>query len=221
MLIGLVLLALTVALAVWELWVCEGAHLGRGFVVWLYDLAAFRYDRIKDFDWDWERRFLGEPLAAAIGSLPEARVLDIGAGTGRVARALMPLGGVQGRLVCLEPSRLMLRLGRREATGEAGVWLRGWGEALPFSSATFDIVTMIEVLEFTPRPRVTLAEAVRVLRPGGWLLISNRIGREARWIIGHTFRSDELPSVLQSQGLQDIDVVPWQVEYDLAWARKA
>src|SRR4030042_6416542 len=75
-------LVLVAALLVWELWICEGAHLGRRFVVSMYDLAADRYDSIKHFDADWERRFLGEALAGAIGSLPGARLLDGGAGTG-------------------------------------------------------------------------------------------------------------------------------------------
>jgi hypothetical protein len=67
LILGLVLVG---ALLVWELWICEGAHLGRRFVVSMYDLAADRYDSIKHFDPDWERRFLGEALAGAIGSLP-------------------------------------------------------------------------------------------------------------------------------------------------------
>ena len=53
-------------IAVWELWICEGAHLGRRAVVFLYDLTARRYERIKRFDPAWERQYLGEPFARTL-----------------------------------------------------------------------------------------------------------------------------------------------------------
>ena len=213
-------LALIAALLVWELWVCEGAHLGRRFVVSMYDLAADRYDSIKHFDPAWERRFLGEALAGAIGSLPGARLLDVGAGTGRTGRALLPVTELDGLLVCLEPSRRMLSLGRRLTAHPAVAWVRGWSLPLPFPAATFDFVVSLEMLEFTPTPRRTVQEFVRVLRPGGWLLITNRVSRDARWIFGRTVRRADFPAFLESVGLDDIDVLPWQVDYDLAWAHK-
>jgi ubiquinone/menaquinone biosynthesis C-methylase UbiE len=214
-------LALIAALLVWELWVCEGAHLGRRFVVSMYDLAADRYDSIKHFDADWERRFLGEALAGAIGSLPGARLLDVGAGTGRTGRALLPVTELDGLLVCLEPSRRMLSLGRRLTAHPAVAWVRGWSLPLPFPAAAFDFVVSLEMLEFTPNPRRTVQELVRVLRPGGWLLITNRVSRDAGWIFGRTVRRAEFPAFLESVGLDDIDVLPWQVDYDLAWAHKS
>src|SRR3989304_7314085 len=76
-----------VALLTWELWICEGAHFGRRFVAWLYEISARRYDGIKQFDPDWERRFLGESVANALGGLDGALLLDVGAGTGRLGRA--------------------------------------------------------------------------------------------------------------------------------------
>ena len=218
LILGLVLVG---ALLVWELWICEGAHLGRRFVVSMYDLAADRYDSIKHFDPDWERRFLGEALAGAIGSLPGARLLDVGAGTGRTGRALLPASAFDGLLVCLEPSRRMLALGRRLTAHPAVAWVRGWSLPLPFPSGTFDFVVSLEMLEFTPNPRRTVEELVRVLRPGGWLLITNRVSRDARWIFGRTIRRADFTPFLESAGLNDIDVFPWQVDYDLAWARKA
>src|SRR3970040_2618404 len=88
MILPIVLGVSIVGLLAWELWICEGAHFGRRFVVWLYDLAAGRYDRIKHFDPDWERQVLGEPLIGLLGDLPGASLLDVGAGTGRTFRAM-------------------------------------------------------------------------------------------------------------------------------------
>jgi SAM-dependent methyltransferase len=204
----------------WELRVCEGAHLGRGFVVWLYDLAAKRYDGIKEFDFDWENRILGEPIADVLVRLQDARILDMGAGTGRLSRTLVPLINFKGTVFNLEPSKEMLALGRRHTNSERAPWLIGYAVPLPFDEATFDLVASLEVLEFTPDPEATLQELIRVLLPGGWLIITNRVGWEAKWILGRTQPRDQFGAFLKSAGLESVTVYPWQVDYDLAWARK-
>jgi ubiquinone/menaquinone biosynthesis C-methylase UbiE len=217
----LIAAVLLLALLYWELWVCEGTHLGRRFVVWLYDLAARRYDGIKQFDTHFERHYLGEPVASVLGTMPEPRVLDVGAGTGRLARSLFQLEGIQANLVCVEASRRMLTLGRDHTPDSAARWVRGWAVPLPFPDSIFDLVASLEILEFTPHPEQTLHELVRVLRPGGWLLITNRVGREARWILWKTFSREHFTDLLRKAGLVEIEVFPWQIQYDLAWARKA
>jgi ubiquinone/menaquinone biosynthesis C-methylase UbiE len=215
-----VIILLALGLLFWELRVCEGAHLGRRFVVWLYDLTASRYDRIKGFDFDWEQRFLGEPIKEVISGIPDAFLLDVGAGTGRLSRTLLPHWNIEGILVNLEPSNAMLAKGRQMVRSDQMPWVRGYAVPLPFSENTFDIVACLEILEFTPDPQETLEELVRVLHPGGWLLITNRIGWEARWILGHFFPRKSFSTVLENVGLRDATVYPWQMDYDLAWARK-
>jgi len=226
----LLLIVALVLLVVWELWVCEGAHLGRRVVVWLYDLAAKRYDGIKQFDADWERRFLGEPLDKILSELPGARLLDLGAGTARTFRALggTPLtqnseGALQpsgnGLLVGVEPSAAMMNLGRKKV-GLVPEWIQAWAVPLPFAHASFDVAVCLEVLEFTPHPRRTIAEIVRVLRPGGWALLTNRIGWQAPLILGRTVSRQRYPDYLRELGFEAVEVFPWQVDYDIAWARK-
>lgn len=210
-----------ILLIVWELWICEGTHLGQRFVVWLYDIAAFRYDRIKQFDPSWERSFLGEPINTVSSGFDQPRLLDIGAGTGRVARSLRPLSSFHGTLINLEPSKHMLAIGRQITAGDGSLWVRAWAVPLPFADETFDIVISLELIEFTPKPKVTLDEMMRVLQTGGWLLVTNRVGREAPLILGKTFRREDFPRVLENVGFQDVSVYPWQTNYDLVWARKS
>ncbi len=223
----LLLIVALILLLVWELWVCEGAHLGRRVVVWLYDLAATRYDGIKQFDADWERRFLGEPLEKILSDLPSARLLDIGAGTARTFRALN--GGPQAPnskdaldsrlLVGVEPSGRMMRLGR-EIAGPDPAWVQGWAVPLPITRESFDVAVCLEVLEFTPHPRQTIGEILRILRPGGWALLTNRIGWQAPLIFGRTVSRTRFTDFLREQGFETVEVFPWQVDYDIAWARK-
>jgi ubiquinone/menaquinone biosynthesis C-methylase UbiE len=216
----LIVLAIIGVLAFWELRISEGAHLGRGFVVWLYDLAAKRYDGIKGFDFDWEHRIVGEPIADILMGLEDARILDMGAGTGRLARTLLPIVKFKGTITNLEPSREMLSLGRRLTVSDRAMWLRGYAVPLPFYDSTFDLVATLEVLEFTPNPEATLQELIRVLLPGGWLIITNRVGWEAKWIIGRTQPRKQFGVFLEDAGLVNVTVYPWQVDYDLAWAQK-
>lgn len=218
--IAVIVVVALLGLAYWELIVCEGTHLGKHFVVWLYDLTANRYERIKKFDPAWERRTLGEPLFGSVSGLRGARLLDVGAGTGRAARALHKVVRGETSIVNLEPSRQMLSLGKQHPAAAGTTWVQAWAEPLPFAGSSFDAVVSLEVLEFTPDPLAVLAEFGRVLRPGAWLLVTNRIGSNAPWILRKTFRREAFTDVLESAGFTEVEVFPWQIEYDLAWARK-
>ena len=226
----ILLIPIVILLLAWELWICEGAHLGRRLVVWLYDIAATRYDGIKQFDHDWERQFLGEPLQKILSDLPKARLLDVGAGTARTFRAISdtPLdhndeGKVErsagGLFVGIEPSSRMMELGRQKVGAEY-TWVKGWAVPLPMSHGSFDVAVCVEILEFTPHPRKTIGEILRVLRPGGWALLTNRIGWQAPLILGRTVSRSRFPEYLRELGFEQVEVFPWQVDYDIAWARK-
>ncbi len=96
---------------------------------------------------------------------PGARVLDAGCGSGRTLQELVDYGEVQG----VELSPEAAELARSRGHGEV---LVGRLEALPFPDSTFDLITCLDVIEHTPDDRVTLAELLRVSRPGGWLLVT-------------------------------------------------
>ena len=216
-------LALTLALlAYWELVIAEGAHLGPRVVVWLYDLTARRYDGIKQFDLKVEADTLGLPLALALAALDAPSVLDVAAGTGRVARALLRQPAFDGRLTQTDLSARMLAEGRRKCAAwpDRLDWVRAPAASLPFAAGTFDAVTCLEALEFVPDARAALAECVRVLRPGGLLLVTNRVGPDAWLLPGMAISPAAFQRLLAELPLEAIDVQPWQVAYDLGWAKK-
>jgi SAM-dependent methyltransferase len=128
-----------------------------------------------------------------------------------------------GRVIGLDLSRRMLRHAVHLTAQFADRLTYVWQDAarLPFDDDTFDAVTCLEALEFVPDPRAVLAELVRVLRPGGVLVVTNRIGRDAKFLPGRTFSRAQFEQVLHGLPLEEAKVRPWQVDYDLAWAVKA
>ncbi len=165
---------------------------------------------------------MGLPLARALEEVPNPLVLDVGTGTARLARALLFQPHFRGRVVGVDLSRRMLEHGVRLTRPHAGRVTFIWqdAQALPFQDGTFDAVTCLEMIEFTPHPQAVLAELVRVLRPGGVLLVTNRVGRDARFLPRRTFSHRAFLSILQNLGLDEVQTRTWQVDYDLHWAVK-
>lgn len=91
------------------------------------------------------------------------RILDLGCGNGCYTAELARRGG----RVC----GIDVQMSHLEAFRESIPRVRGAGEELPFAPASFEIVTMIEVLEHTTRDDATLNECFRVLKPGGLLAL--------------------------------------------------
>jgi ubiquinone/menaquinone biosynthesis C-methylase UbiE len=93
------------------------------------------------------------------------RILDAGCGTGTMVIHLRRYGAVFGVDMDLEAAHYCLeREVRTVAQGKVG--------ELPFADATFDLVTMLDVLEHIPDEASALTDAARVLRPGGLLLLA-------------------------------------------------
>lgn len=228
-LLPLGLLLLGAGLAYWELIIAEGAHLGPRVVAGLYDWVAHRYDHgIKKFDVATESEILGLPLAIELADTAAPRVLDVAAGTGRVARALLREVAFDGTLVNVDLAARMLAVGRAacappavaNAAPERVDWVRAPADQLPFPAASFDAVTCLEALEFLPDARAALREYQRVLKPGGLLVVTNRVSWEGRLILGKTFSRTAFRQLLADLALEDVRVEPWQVDYDLAWGRQ-
>ena len=102
--------------------------------------------------------------------LPDgARVLEVGCGTGAVARTLAVRPGV-GEVVGLDPSPVFVRRARQIAAGVDNLsYVVGGGTALPFDDGTFNAVVFHTVLSHIPEAGAALAEAARVTAAGGAL----------------------------------------------------
>lgn len=106
-------------------------------------------------------------LWKAGGLRPEAAVLDIGAGTGRVA---IPLAARGCAVVALEPAWGMVNQLRAKTTGQALSVVVAEAGRLPFQAGAFDAVVIARLLYLARDWRQILREAHRVLITGGSLL---------------------------------------------------
>ncbi|HEX7813125.1 MAG TPA: class I SAM-dependent methyltransferase [Burkholderiales bacterium] len=145
----------------------------------MFDDTAADYDRTESLigfgSGSWYRR---EALLRA-GLAPGMKVLDVGIGTGLVARRAIEIVGDPGLLTGLDPSPGMLR----NATLPAGVTLvEGYAEKIPFPDACFDFLSMGYALRHISDVSQAFNEFRRVLKPDGRLCILEITRPENRMI---------------------------------------
>ena len=148
-----------------------------------------------------------EALArTALPLLAPGDVLDIASGDGVLAELLAPHAN---RYVCIDSSQRVVAAAGERLRRYANVEVReGDMHALPFKDGTFDLVVLMHALTYAERPAQAVAEAARVLRRGGRLLLSSLARHEHRSVVeayGHRnlgFAEKELRRFAEKAGVQ-------------------
>jgi SAM-dependent methyltransferase len=142
------------------------------------------------------------------------RVLEVGCGTGVVTVKIAALPGVV-EAVGVDPLPHFVERARRRAPR-----LRfevADGRALPFDDATFDGVVFSTTLCHIPGPEEALAQARRVLRPGGWLLVFD--GDYATTTVA--LRDGDPLQICVTRGVRRLVHDPWLVRRLVGLVREA
>jgi arsenite methyltransferase len=165
---------------------------------------------------------LGCGVPTAVADLHQGEtVLDLGSGAGADVLISARRVGATGKAIGLDMTDEMLELARANAA-EAGVdnveLVKGYIEEIPLADASVDVVISNCVINLAADKRKVLAEAARVLRPGGRFAVSDVIADpdmdEAtrtdmqQWTgcIAGALTRDEFEQALTDAGLTDIDV---------------
>ena len=161
---------------------------------------------------------------------PGDRVLDVGCGTGVVARDLVERVGERGKVVGVDPSERLIEVAMRRME-EGGLKGRiefrsADGAALPFPDGSFDLVVASAVFGHIPNRMEVLEEMVRVAKPDGTVLafdhdidtiVVNASDRELTRRIVHAYcdryfasgwAGRELYGLFRQASLDEIRVLP-------------
>jgi len=130
-----------------------------------------------------------QQLQQLLNRLRPQTALDIGAGTGFATRILFEAGW---NVTAVEPSEAMQTIGRQKLP--AVRWIAAVAEHLPFQDEAFACVLFFATLEFVDNPQQAIKEALRVLQPGGHLIIGF-LEVESSWVAVYRHHADlgELP----------------------------
>ena len=141
----------------------------------VFHSVAAKYDLMNDVLSGGLHRLWKRFTIELSGVRPGNRVLDIAGGTGDLTRKFSSLVGPAGEVVLADINDSMLKVGRDRLLdkGVAGnvQFVQADAEALPFPDNHFDVVTIAFGLRNVTRKENALRSMLRVLKPGGRLLV--------------------------------------------------
>ncbi len=169
---------------------------------------------------DWERvrsELFGSaaevlPLLALLE--PDLVVADLGCGTGQISRTLAPF---VRRVIGVDASDAMLEAARERVPGNVDL-RTGQLEHLPLTDDEADCALLLLVLHYVVDPPAVLAEAARVLKPGGRLLVVDMLPHdreELQETMGHLwlgFSNEQMNTWLQTAGFGATQLLPLPVD---------
>ena len=160
-------------------------ELSRSAVIKTYARWAPVYDVVFGSVFEDARR-----MAVEASERAGQRILEVGVGTG----ISLPYYSAKSRVVGIDISEPMLAVARRRVIADRLTHVERLAvmdaEHLLFADASFDVVVAQYVVNTVPHPELALDEFLRVVRPGGELVIVNRVGATAgsRRAFEHAFQ---------------------------------
>ncbi len=149
----------------------------------------------------------------ALGQLlPPLRVADIGCGEGYLT---VEASRWAARVIAVDRSPVVLKRARALATRRRVrnvIWKRGELEKLPLGDDSVDVALLSQALHHAPDPARAIAEAARVVVPGGRVLVLDLREHGEEWVkrrLGDRwlgFKDEELSRLLKGAGLVDVKV---------------
>jgi len=165
-----------------------------------FSSAAGRWDRLRSELFGSRADIIG--LLALLDD--SWRVGDLGCGTGGLSELVAPYAG---SIVAVDDSPAMINAARKRLASFDNVSVRpGQLESLPVEDASLDVALLFLVLHYVVEPELAIAEAHRVLKPGGRLIIVDMMPHDRQDLLdemGHVWRGfseEQLSSLLRAAG---------------------
>ncbi len=146
----------------------KSAEEKRGYVRDLFDRGAAHYDRIGTISFFGTGHAYRKRALRMAGLSEGMNVVDVACGTGAVTRAILEVVGKKGSVVGVDPSSGMLVEAKKYTDAAFKI---GRAEALPADDNQYEFLSMGYALRHVEDLLVSFEEYLRVLKPGGKLLI--------------------------------------------------
>jgi ubiquinone/menaquinone biosynthesis C-methylase UbiE len=188
-------------------------------VVAEYAKAAHDYDE----KWAFYVEATSRETLRRMPMMPTARVLDVGCGTGELLRRLRakyPRAVLAG----LDPVAEMLDVAKDKLSGNEDLRV-GYADSLPWDAGSFDVLVSCNMFHYITHPVEALREMARVLRPGGFLVLTdwcddylacrvcNLYLRLTNRAFYKTYRQAECLGVLNAAGFSDVKLERYKISW--------
>ena len=143
----------------------------KGLVESVFDQVYDQYDLMNDFMSFGVHRLWKKDLLNMMNPTPKQKLIDVACGTGDIAQIYLKYVNTSSEITCVDPNKGMIKKGKEKLSQYKNLnWIIAPAEKLPISKDKFDFYTISFGLRNTKNLDKALAEAHRVLKPGGRFL---------------------------------------------------
>ena len=143
----------------------------KGLVQSVFDNVYDKYDLMNDFmslgiHRIWKKNFIN-----MMNPTSNKKLIDVACGTGDIGKLYLDYTDIKSKITCVDPSKGMINKGKEKLKNYKNLnWIIAPAEKLPVKDNLFDFYTISFGLRNTKNLKKSLAEAYRVLKPGGRFL---------------------------------------------------
>jgi len=140
----------------------------KGLVQNVFDQVYDQYDLMNDFMSLGVHRLWKKSLLNMMNPSQNQNLIDVACGTGDIAKLFLNYVNKSSQITCVDPNKQMINKGKEKLNKFKNLkWIISTAEKLPINNNKFDFYTISFGLRNTKNLNKALAEAYRVLKPGG------------------------------------------------------
>ena len=140
----------------------------KGLVENVFNKVFDKYDLMNDFMSFGIHRIWKKNLISWMNPSPNKKLVDVACGTGDLSKLFLDLTNNKSNIYCIDPNKGMISKGKTKLKKYKSIkWIVGSAENLPLKENSCDYYTISFGLRNTKNLNQSLAEAYRVLKPGG------------------------------------------------------
>ncbi len=143
----------------------------KGLVENVFNQVYNKYDLMNDFMSIGVHKYWKKSLINMLNPRASRKLIDVACGTGDIGKLFLDATNKEAKISCVDPNKGMISQGKQKLSNYKNIkWVISPAEKLPIADNSFDYYTISFGLRNTKNLNKSLAEAYRVLKPGGRFL---------------------------------------------------